>query len=321
MAAAFLRGMPLSLGYFHNTLLHGAVRAEHAAKSFDAVIAFSSSMAQYAEGLDRTPRIMDFCDVDSRKWEALAREASGVRRRVYRYECRTLLAYERKVAATFDASCVVSENEARLFRELIPGVPVRVLENGVDADYFGALPRRPDGVRIVFTGVMDYAPNVEAVSFFADRVWGRIRQAHPHARFAIVGARPVKSVRDLGRLPGVEVTGYVPDIRPHLASATVSVAPLAVARGVQNKVLEAMAAGVPVLTTADVAKGLPAGAESLVSTARREAEAFAGKLLELVGDEAARERLAAQAQGFIRGRCTWEARLQTLDALLAEVVR
>jgi len=319
MAAAFLRGRPLSLGYFRNAGLRRLVGAERAKKGFDAVIVFSSSMAQYAEGFHSVPRVMDFCDVDSQKWAGLARNASGPRRWIYGYESRTLLAYERKVAADFDASCVVSENEAGLFRKFIPGVPVHVLENGVDAGYFSALPNKPDGLKIVFTGVMDYPPNVEAASFFAGKAWGAVRRAYPQARFAIVGARPVKSVRELGRIPGVEVTGYVPDIRPYLAAATVAVAPLAVARGVQNKILEAMAAGVPVLTTPDVARGLPEGARALVATADRDAEAFATGLANLVENRMLREELAAKAREFVCEHCTWDAKLQALDALLAEV--
>jgi sugar transferase (PEP-CTERM/EpsH1 system associated) len=316
-----LHGRPLSLGYFRNPELHAAIRDEHAKKNFDAVIVFSSSMAQYVEHFYHIPRIMNFCDVDSRKWESLARKAHGPKRWIYTYESRTLLKYEQKIAATFDTSCVVSANEADLFRKHIPGVPVYVLENGVDVDYFSAVPRKCADVHVVFVGVMDYPPNVEAVSFFVHDVWDKVLKVFPAARFTIVGAKPVKCVRDLGGAPGVEVTGYVPDVRPYLAAATISIAPLAVARGVQNKILEAMAAGVPVLTTPNVAKGLPVGAQALVSTASWEAEAFAITLLDLIKNETSREDLAKKAREFIRKSCTWEVKLQTMDALLAQVLR
>ncbi|NLV30785.1 MAG: TIGR03087 family PEP-CTERM/XrtA system glycosyltransferase [Acidobacteria bacterium] len=320
MARAFVRREPLSLGYFHSPALQKQVDAEMARKPFDAVIVFSSSMAPYAEGFRGAPRIMHFCDVDSQKWASLAEHSGGVKRWVYGRESRLLLQYEQKIAAEFEASCVVSQSEAELFRAHIPGVPVQILENGVDTEHFGALPRRPEGTRIVFVGVMDYAPNVEAVTFFVEKVWPAIRAARPGARFVIAGAKPSREVRNLARRPGVEVTGYVPDIRTHLSAALVSIAPLAIARGVQNKILEAMAAGVPVLTTPRVAAGLPAGADDLVFTAERTPEDFSRGLLELLADANGREERARKALNYVRQKCGWEAKLQILDDLLAQVL-
>lgn len=320
MILAFLRGQPVSLGYFRNAELQKLIDAELTRSRFDAIIVFSSSMAQYVESRENIPRIMNFCDVDSLKWKSLARKSYWPMRWIYRRESRTLLSYERKIAALFNASCVVSRNEAELFRKYIPGTAVDIIENGVDADFFSALARKPDSVNVVFVGVMDYPPNVDAVVFFAGHVWDRIRGVHPRARFIIVGARPVKSVLRLARIPGIEVTGYVTAVRSYLATATVSVAPLGIARGVQNKILEAMAAGVPVLTTPDVAKGLPDGAENLVFTAERNAEAFADALLGLIKNEAFREKRATETAEFIRRNCVWETKLRALDALLDRVV-
>ncbi|MCL2790723.1 MAG: TIGR03087 family PEP-CTERM/XrtA system glycosyltransferase [Desulfobulbus sp.] len=321
MILGFLRGRPLSLGYFRNSALQRLIDAELTESQFDAIIVFSSSMAQYVENRRGIAKIMNFCDVDSLKWESLARKSYWPMRWIYQRESRTLLACERKIAASFDASCVVSRNEAELFRQCISGIAVDILENGVDANYFSALSRKTDGINIVFVGVMDYPPNSEAVVFFARHVWSKIREVHPDARFSIVGARPAKSVLGLAPIPGIEVTGYVPDVRPYLAAATVSIAPLATARGVQNKILEAMAAGVPVLTTPDVAKGLPDGAEPLVFTAKRSAEAFARTLLDLIENEAMREKRAAGAVEFIRRNCEWDIKLRVLDALLDRVVK
>jgi len=321
MISSFLRGQPLSLGYFRNSELQRMIDAEFANSRFDAIIIFSSSMAQYVEKRGNIPVIMHFCDVDSLKWESLARKSYWPLSWIFLRESRTLLAFERKIAALFNASCVVSRNEAELFRKYIPGITVDILENGVDADYFSALPRKAADINIVFVGVMDYPPNVEAVAFFADHVWSKIREVHPYARFIIVGARPAKSVLRLARIPGIEVTGYVTDVRPYLAAATVSIAPLGTARGVQNKILEAMAAGVPVLTTPDVAKGLPDGAEQLVFTAERNAEAFAFALLDLIKNEETREKRAVAAADYIRRNCVWETKLGALDALLDQVVK
>jgi len=321
MLLVLLRGQPLSLGYFKNSKLQRMIDAELTESRFDAIIVFSSSMAQYVEDTRGIPKIMHFCDVDSLKWESLSRKSSWPMHWIYRRESRTLLASERKIAASFNASCVVSRNEAELFRQYIPGITVDILENGVDADYFAALPRETDGIDIVFVGVMDYPPNVEAAAFFVKHVWSKIREVYPNARFTIVGARPAKSVLELARIPGIEVTGYVPDVRPYLAAATVSIAPLATARGVQNKILEAMAAGVPVLTTPDVAKGLPDGAEPLVFTAERSAKVFADTLLGLIENEAMREKRATEAKEFIRRNCVWDMKLRALDALLDRVVK
>jgi len=323
MLSTLLRGQPLSLGYFKNSELQRVIDVELTESRFDAIIVFSSSMAQYVEHRREVPKIMNFCDVDSLKWESLAQKSSWPMRWIYRRESRTLLAWEQKIAASFEASCVVSRNEAKLFRQYIPGVTVDILENGVDADYFSALPRKTDKtdeLNIVFVGVMDYPPNAEAASFFAKHVWSEIRGVHPDARFTIVGARPAKSVLELARIPGIEVTGYVSDVRPYLAAATISIAPLATARGVQNKILEAMAAGIPVLTTPDVAKGLPDGAEPLVFTAERNAAAFANTLLDLIKNEAARGMRAVEAMQFIRQNCGWDMKLRVLDTLLKRVV-
>lgn len=319
MTLAFLQGKPLSLGYFSNSALQFRIDTEFSKEQFDAVIVFSSSMAQYVEPYKHIPRIMHFCDVDSLKWKSMAQSSHGLMRWIYGHESETLLKYERRIAAEFDASCVVSQNEAELFQKHIPGIPVHVIENGVDIEYFAAVPRHPEGLRIVFVGVMDYAPNVDAVSFFAARVWDKIHTMHPHARFVIVGSRPSKEVRNLAQIPGVEVTGYLPDIRTYLSSATISIAPLAIARGVQNKILEAMAAGVPVLTTPGVAKGLPAGAEQYVFTAEREAEPFSSALLELLKHGIARDEKAREAQKFVQQNCTWAAKLQALDGLLSQI--
>ena len=321
MVSAFLRGQPLSLGYFRNSELQRLINAELTESLFDAVIVFSSSMAQYVENRGSIPGIMNFCDVDSLKWESLAKKSYWPMRRIYLRESRTLLACEQKIAASFDASCVVSRNEAELFQKYIPGITVDIIENGVDTDYFSTPARKTDGINIVFVGVMDYPPNVEAVTFFASHVWSKLREVNPRARFIIVGAKPAKSVLRLARIPGIEVTGYVPDVRPYLAAATVSIAPLGTARGVQNKILEAMAAGVPVLTTPDVAKGLPDGAEQLVFTAERNTEVFYFTLLDLINNEAIREKRAAEAAEFIRRNCAWEMKLRALDALLDRIVR
>src|SRR3569623_858504 len=190
-------------------------------------------------------RVMDFVDIDSDKWQQYAEARRWPLSWVYRREARTLLQYERAVAATFDASVFVSDSEADLFKRLAPECAARVwsIHNGVDTAYFDPVqsftPPYPLYEKpIVFTGAMDYWANVEAVNWFAREVFPVVRAADEEARFYIVGARPAAEVQALRRLPGVIVVGAVDDIRPYLAHAALAVAPLRIARGVQNKVLE-----------------------------------------------------------------------------------
>jgi polysaccharide biosynthesis protein PslH len=321
MAASLLHGEPLSLGHFFNPVLRDSLAPMLRHGLFDAALIYSSSMAQYVENLSGMPRIMHFCDVDSQKWMDLSERRKGLMRWIFKREGRLLLAYERKIAGEFTASCVVTQHEAKLFQRCIPGVPVCVLENGVDFEYFSGMPRSPQGLQLVFVGVMDYPPNVEAVSYFADRIWPAVFSKRPDARFIIVGSRPNRAVRRLAERPGIETTGYVRDIRPYLSNATLLVAPLEIARGVQNKILEAMAAGLPVLTTPVVAKGLPPRAQSMIVTSDRDPAQFTFKLLSIIEDSRRLEERAEAAREFVKSFCSWDAKLQHLDLLLEEATK
>ena len=314
--SSLLAGKPLTLGYFYNRALRNSLESLVNRVVFDVIIIFSSSMAQYVEKMDHIPRILNFCDVDSQKWLALSERQRGPMRWIYRREACTLLKYEQKVAQEFTASCVVTQREADVFHQFIPGIPVHIIENGVDIEHFSGFSRRPDGLKLVFVGVMDYSPNIEAVIYFAEQVWPQILKVHPNASFIIVGSRPVRTVRQLAERQGIEVTGQVPDIRPYLSTATLFIAPLRVARGVQNKVLEAMAAGLPVLTTPVVAKGLPAGAEDNIFLAEQEPTSWTSAVLALIANSKSREERAASAKEYVRRFCSWDSKLEKLDSLL-----
>lgn len=313
---AFLCGEPLSIGHYRNTALMARVRDVIEKEKIEAVIVFSSSMAQYVEPLHNLVRIMNFCDLDSQKWADLSKVSRWPRSWIYRREARLLLDYEKKVASSFDCSCTVTEQEAVLFRRLIPGVDVQVLANGVDHGYFEAVQWNPSAIRLVFVGVMDYEPNVEAVTFFATEVWPKVRERHPDAEFTIVGSRPNAKVRSLAGRPGVYVTGMVADVRSYLASATLVVVPLKVARGIQNKILEAMAAGVPVLTTPLAAFSISPEFDRILFTADRSGEPFTAKVLELLEDGQAGKDLAKAAQAFVQQNFSWTRTGQILDDIL-----
>src|SRR5512143_322945 len=227
-------------------------------------LAFSSAMAQFMPtGLAR--RVLDMVDVDSDKWMQYAPTQRWPMSWVYAREGRKLAAWEARVAQDFDATLLVSCDEAVLLQRRAPLARHKIgaFENGVDAEYFSTARDYPNpysrgALGVVFTGAMDYWPNIDAVSWFAERIFPAVRDAVADAQFAIVGSRPCKAVLALARQPGVVVTGGVADVRPFLAHAACAVAPLRIARGVQNKVLEAMAMGRPVVATAAAAAGLGA---------------------------------------------------------------
>lgn len=261
------RGRPLSLDYFWNTQLSAWVDGLVRDKTVSAALAFSSPMARYLEHHGGIGRVMDFVDVDSDKWRQYAEEAQGPLSWIYRREHGTLERYERKIAALFDASVVVTEAEAHLLRCLAPDAADRIhaVANGVDYAYFDPGiefddPFERESIPLVFTGAMDYRANVDAVGWFANEVFPAVRRSEPQAQFYIVGSNPTDAVQRLANMDGIHVTGRVPDVRPYLSHACAVVAPLRVARGVQNKVLEALAMNKPVICTPEAAEGLVEGA-------------------------------------------------------------
>jgi polysaccharide biosynthesis protein PslH len=232
----------------------------------DVTFVNSSNMAPYILDLPRTKlRVVDLVDVDSEKWRAYADRAHGAMRWIYRREARAVFSLERRIAQQSDACALVSEAEAALFASLVPecASKVHAVPNGVDHAYFDPAIVRPPPYdaalpTFVFTGTMDYLPNIEAVTWFSTGILPRIRATVANAQFYIVGADPVPAVRKLERLDGVHVTGRVPDVRPYVQHAVAAVAPMRVARGIQNKVLEAMALGKPAIVTSGALEGIRA---------------------------------------------------------------
>jgi len=258
-------GQPLSLGYFHDPRLQRWVDSKLAPGAMAGVYVFSSAMAAYVMHARNVRRVLDMVDVDSEKFTAYAETTRFPARAIWAREGRTLLAFERRAAAQFDHSLFVSEHEWQRFVTLAPEAVHRTswVSNGVDLEYYSPKhrftpPFKREGADIVFTGRMDYWPNIDAVQWFAREVLPVLRQRVPAARLWIVGAAPTSDVRALGALPGVQVTGRVPDTRPWLAAADVAVAPLRIARGIQNKLLEAMAMALPVITTPEAFEGVQA---------------------------------------------------------------
>jgi polysaccharide biosynthesis protein PslH len=260
--------------------------------------------------------IIDMVDVDSEKWRHYAMATSGLSRLVYAREARTLLALERRAARLADRVVFVSGAEADLFRRLAPEVASRVahVDNGIDCRHFDPLPGFPDPFdetsAIVFAGTMDYRPNVDAVEWFASRVMPLLRSDAGRASFWIVGANPSAAVRRLAR-DDIRVTGRVDDVRPYLAHAAAFVAPMRIARGVQNKVLEAMAMAAPVIATPQAIEGLEACAGEIIEA--RSAQVFAEKIRGVLLDRAAARERSRRGRERVRRDFGWQSSFDALD--------
>ncbi|MGG5886945.1 TIGR03087 family PEP-CTERM/XrtA system glycosyltransferase [Falsiroseomonas sp. HC035] len=318
-------GQPLSLGWFREAALWDWTQAHLAAGTHDAVFVYSSAMAPYVmTPAARRPglrRVLDMVDVDSEKWRAYAADAKPPMRQVWAREARTLLAFERRAAAAFDRTLFVSAAEAAQFRAMAPEAAGRIdhVDNGVDLSAYdpqqpGPSPYAPGTLPLVFTGTMDYRPNIEAVAWFAEAVMPLLRDAAPQAEFHIVGANPTPAVRALAALPGVRVSGGVPRIQPWIAHAAVSVAPLRIARGIQNKVLEAMALARPVVASPEAFEGVRAlpGRDILVAEG---ATAMAASVLDVLAGR--HPGLGARARAAVTEAHDWRATLRRLDAVMA----
>ena len=241
-------------------------------------------MARFAlmPPLDRVPLILDFVDMDSQKWRELAVGARPGLAWVYRREAVTLAAFEARAAGQAMASLVVNEREAEIARRLAPEADIEVVPNGVELGRLGRVTPAEQTARVVFCGVMNYAPNDQAMNWFVRHVWPAVRAQRPDATLAIVGASPRPALTTLcAGDPSIEVTGRVPDVRDWLWCSAVGIAPLQVARGVQNKALEAIAAGLPIVITEAVAAGLPHAVAHACSVANTPSE-FARHVLALL---------------------------------------
>ena len=331
---ALLTGEPLTLRYYASKPLHAWVQRTLASQAIDATLVFSSSMAQYADTHDdadadthvdaaaSVPLLVDLVDVDSAKWTDYAQRHAWPLSWLYRREGERLLAYERAVVARAQRSFLVTDNEVALFNRLAPECAGRVdaLCNGVDAEFFRpqpglASPYPPGEQAVVFTGAMDYWPNIDAVTWFVQDMLPALRQRWPALRLHIVGRSPAPAVRALAG-QAVAVSGTVPDVRPYLQHAAVVVAPLRLARGVQNKVLEAMAMGRPVVAARSCADAIGARDGADLHAAESAAD-FVTAVTRLLAEPAHAGAVGAAGRQFVLARYGWPARLAGLDRHLA----
>jgi len=316
-----VRGEALGLSYYRHAGLQEWVR--RSAVGMDAVLVFSSTMAQYALELD-LPLWVDFVDMDSAKWRDYAPRHAWPLSWLYAREGRELLRFERQVAERARASYFVTDAECALFRAAAPEAAARVatLCNGVDADYFDPAqdfpnPYRPEERAIVFTGAMDYWPNVDAVQWFVAEMLAPLRARHPGLRFHIVGRSPTPAVQALAG-EAVNVTGTVADVRPYLRHAAAVVAPLRLARGIQNKVLEAMAMAQPVVAAQPCVGAIDAVPGAELVGAETAADYVEQLHTWLSQPEQARS-VGLAARQRVLARYAWPAQLARLDKDLESV--
>ena len=318
-----LGGGSLSIGYFRHRQLQSWVDEILVRHRPAVAFAYCSAMAPYlmTPAAAAMRRVVDMVDVDSDKWRQYAAKRRWPISAAYGREAAALLSCERRIAREFDVTLLVSDAEAGLFRRVAPESAARVhaVPNGVDCEYFDPTRGYPDPypqreVAVVFTGAMDYWPNVDAVTWFAQQVMPLL-SAHPRLRFYIVGSNPSPVVKGLAADPRVVVTGRVADVRPYLAHAAAAVAPLRVARGIQNKVLEAMAMGRPIVASPAALEGIgPEAANYLISAQTPDYFAAAvGRILEGQGPVG----LGAEAAGCARTVYGWSRSLARLEELLA----
>lgn len=323
--AGLLRHDALTLHYYRNAALRRWVAQTVQRENIAAIVVFSSSMAQYAQAHPTLPTLVDMVDVDSAKWAEYAPRHRWPLSWLYRREARRLLACERDVVARSARSFFATDKEADLFRHLAPecAAQVEAMNNGVDGAYFSpdearASPFESGETALVFTGAMDYWPNIDAVCWFATEVLPQLRRRRPGLRLHIVGRAPAPAVRALAAdaATGVVVTGTVPDVRPYLQHASVVVAPLRLARGIQNKILEAMAMGRPVVAASPCVQALTAEpGREILDAATPDDYARCIELLLMAPDRAA--AIGSAGRQHVLQSYTWDAHLRVLDRHLA----
>jgi hypothetical protein len=306
---------PSSLGYFFSRKLHRSVRNALATKRFDLLFVHCSSVAQYVSDVEGIPKILDFGDMDSQKWLVYSQVRRFPLSLGYRLEGSKLEREERRLARRFDLCTCTTKMELETLRSYESGVDTDWFPNGVDADYF-----KPDGGvydanLLSFVGRMDYYPNQECMIRFCEQVLPELRRIRPETKLVIVGANPSARIQRLSDHPGVRVTGSVPDVRPYVRASALMVAPLTIARGTQNKILEAMAMGVPTVTSEVAAKGVDAvpGEHFLTGTS---SDDYVRAILRLLDRPDERREFARRGRERMLSNHDWNASMSRMDTII-----
>ena len=310
---------PSSMGYFYSSQLAARVKQLLAEQRWDLIFVHCSSVAQYVEHVQGIPKILDFGDMDSQKWLEYANYKPWPLSWGYTYEGLKMLRAEKRLARRFDLCTATTRAERETLDGYGTGAVTDWFPNGVDAQFFCPGEEAYEADTISFIGRMDYYPNQECMQRFCDQVWPRLLAKRPGMKLLIVGADPSPEMRRLGERPGVTVTGSVPDVRPYVRRSALMVAPLAIARGTQNKILEAMAMGVPVVTSTIAAGGVDAvpGEHLLVADTP---EALAAAIERVCDDRAERQRLAEAGRQRVLSHHAWSHSMKRLDGIIQRCV-
>lgn len=319
---SLIKGHSISQGYFYKKEFQSAFDRLTDLQKYDALICFSSPMAEYvfksSKNNQADSMIMDFCDLDSDKWNQYAENKPFPLNRIYKKEAVRLLAFEKKINQHFHRSVFVSQKEADLFKAYYPQARnIDIIPNGVDADYFNPEAvtdvQQTDAPVISFFGAMDYYANVDGALWFAQKVLPLIRKKIPDVRFCIVGSNPDPKLKALATDPNIKVTGFIRDIRPYYVQARVCVIPLRIARGVQNKVLEAMSMGKAIVSTSPAVQGIDVHDDALLKI-EDDPNRFADQVIALLGNDSLRHKMGQAARQHIRANFNWDINMKNLVA-------
>jgi sugar transferase (PEP-CTERM/EpsH1 system associated) len=307
---------PSSFGYFFSPRLKSRIDAELATGEYDLIFVHCSSVAPYVAEARAKLKIIDFGDMDSQKWREYSQHKPFPLSAGYWLEAVKLERTERLLAGQFDLATCTTRAEMESLKALGVNGPTDWFPNGVDASFFQPSGQAYEHDLVSFVGRMDYFPNQQAVTTFCADVLPELQRRLPGTRFEIVGADPSPEIRELGKLPGVTVTGSVPDVRPYVTRAALTVAPLEIARGTQNKILESMAMGVPVVCSRQAVGGVDAiPGEHLLAYDTR--EQFMEAILTILNSADRREQLAIAGRARVLSHHSWPASMQRVDALIA----
>jgi sugar transferase (PEP-CTERM/EpsH1 system associated) len=314
---SLLSGKSATEGLFASRRLWSCLDRITSETKFAAVVVFCSSMVQYLAlpGLRNVPAIVDLVDVDSQKFLDYAEQARGLKRWLYQLEAARLRRLESSLPERVQAITLVSEAEANVYRGFCPNQKTYAMSNGVDLDYFQPRKTPVKEFHSVFVGALDYPPNIDAMLWFCQEVWPGLKQLYPKATLAIVGRQPAPALDKLRSLPGVEIVGTVPDVRPYLAEAAAVIAPLRIARGIQNKVLEAMAMGKPVVASPEAREGLLANANEHLLCAATPPE-WIKCIGKLYIEGSTRDRIGRAAWEYVHQHHRWSDCLSILERIL-----
>lgn len=329
LLVGFFKNEAMSVANFYSNALQSTIDFALKAHHFDAVICTSSAVAKYvfaSKTLNQLPKkpmlLMDFMDLDSDKWRQYADKASFLMRRVYQREAKLISQYELKIQKSFDACFFIADAEIDLFKQTTGDVDnIHLLGNGMNTKEFYPAPHPTNNQspKFIFTGVMDYKPNVDAVVWFVEHIWKEVIKQHPDAEFIIAGMNPNSTVQNLKKYPGITITGFVDDILPYYHQADYFVAPFRLARGVQNKVLQAFACGLPVISTPMGAEGITCEVNKDILIANNTDE-FLTAINSLESNSTLKASITENALKLIYDHYSWSGKLQKLDKELKKAL-